>query len=309
MSCRQGKLNKIIGLTKAIRIHIVAGGLLAYSLGVLLGLLNMAAPNPSLIIMGYLVVLFGDLSTHYSNDYFDANKNWQDKQRKFFGGSDVLFKHPEIRPLARANAIALSLLSITVAAIAHYLCGAPAELLVIAIIANLLGWFYSAPPACLVSRGLGELAIAIGTGLLIPGAGYLMSKGYFDPFFLSFAVPFTLYGFILSLSLEAPDMEEDVRMGKNNLVVRIGRHSTFLIIMLFSFLSAVAFGYNVNNVATIDYKVVTGFSCVPLITGLGGFVNKHRERSQANLLGALNVAALFLFNIFLNGYFAVLLFT
>ena len=49
---------------------------------------------------------------------------------------------------------------------------APIELFIIMFFANLIGWFYSAPPVRLISRGLGELAVAWVTGFVIPGVGY-----------------------------------------------------------------------------------------------------------------------------------------
>ena len=60
---------------RVIRPHIVAGGFLGYSLGVLLALRRGRALDPAVFALGYAVVLFGDLSTHISNDYFDIRIN------------------------------------------------------------------------------------------------------------------------------------------------------------------------------------------------------------------------------------------
>lgn len=173
-----------------------------------------------------------------------------------------------------------------------------------------MGWFYSALPLRLSARGLGEIAIALGTGLLIPGTGYIVTKGKFDPLFLLFAMPFIMYGFTLSLSLEAPDMEDDIRVGKNNLVVRKGRGFTFSVIGALSFLATLSFLTYAKGVAPttiIDFRVVVMISCIPLVVGLVGFFRRPEKRDVINRLSAAYIAALFLLNVLLNIYFIILL--
>jgi 1,4-dihydroxy-2-naphthoate octaprenyltransferase len=303
---------KVVSVFEMIRPHIVAGGLLAFFLGALLAMLDGAAFSPARLVLGYLVISIADLSTHYSNDYFDAGANSDIERDKAFGGSRVLYEHPELRPLARSIAIALMLLSVTLAVIFVLLCGAPGELLAIAIGANLLGWFYSALPLRLSARGLGEIAIALGTGLLIPGTGYLVARGQFDPPFLLFAMPFTMYGFMLSLSLEVPDMEDDIRVGKNNLVVRKGRRFAFSAIGVLSSLATIAFLIYAEGLAPptiIDFRIVAAISCIPLAAGLVGLLRMPDKREGADRLSAVNITALFLFNVFMDIYATVLLLT
>jgi len=302
--------SKAIGALRMIRPHIVAGGLLAFSLGALLAMLDKAAINPIRFVLGYLVISTADLSTHYSNDYFDSMANSRVKGEKTFGGSRILFERPELRPLARSIAIALMSLSIALASIFVLLCGAPSELLAIAICANLLGWCYSALPLRLSARGLGEIAIALGTGLLIPGTGYIITKGRFDPFFLLFAIPFTMYGFTLSLSLEVPDMEEDIAVGKNNIVVRRGRRFAFSLIGALSLLATVAFMAYANGAeltTIVDFRLVSTISCIPLAVGFLGFLRGPEMGDGVNRLSTAYIVALFLFNVFLNVYFIILL--
>jgi 1,4-dihydroxy-2-naphthoate octaprenyltransferase len=99
--------------------------------------------------------------------------------------------------------------------------------------ANFLGWFYSAPPLRLVSRGLGEVAIALAVGFGIPAVGYLAVKGQFDSWFMLFALPFVLYGFMLALSLEASDVEVD-RLGNKKTFGEKGVHAVFGLVFAFS---------------------------------------------------------------------------
>jgi len=61
--------NKVL---KIIRKHIVLGGILAFTLGALLAAANGGIFDPWRSALFYAIVFFGDLSTHYSNDYYDT---------------------------------------------------------------------------------------------------------------------------------------------------------------------------------------------------------------------------------------------
>jgi len=295
-------------MAKMIRIHIVAGGILAYSLGVLLAILNGSSPDPTSIAIGYLVIFLADLSTHYGNDYFDSTMSPSGEHNKMFGGSRVLTEHPELRETSRLMAIALVILSLSLASFSVVMHIIPVELMLIAVAANLLGWFYSAPPIRLSTRGLGEPTIALGTGFLIPSAGYVAVRGQLDAFFLLLVIPFVMYGFILALSLEVPDMEDDLRIGKSNLVVRKGRRFAFSAILVLSVLATLAFSIYTKEAIyhMMDLAVVAAFSSIPLISGIAGFIQNPERRHEADRFGSENIIALFLFNILMVAYLALL---
>ena len=87
---------------------------------------------------------------------------------------------------------------------AAVLFGALVLLIPLAVGANILGWSYSARLR-LAHRGLGEAAIAIGTGFGVPAAGYLSIKGALDMLFMATSAALILFGFVLSLCLELPE--------------------------------------------------------------------------------------------------------
>ena len=301
-------LNSAIKLLKMIRIHIIAGGFLAFSLGALLAIAVGRSFDPWRFVLVYGVVLLGDLSTHYSNDYFDVEVDRYIEQRKFFAGSTILVSNPHLRSLSRFVSVAL-LVSANLLAVGLVLfIGAPIEIFIVILAASLAGWFYSAPPLRLISRGLGELAVAGVTGFAIPGLGYLAVKGQFDPLFFCFAVPFVMYGFMLSLSLGVPDVEVDCKGGKRTFAVRKGQRAVFLLILGLAVSATLAFFAYRWLVASsiVDPGIVTLFSLVPLVAGLVGFVGIFQKRS-VNRFSALNVASLFAFNMLMITYLAVLL--
>jgi 1,4-dihydroxy-2-naphthoate octaprenyltransferase len=296
-------------MLKIIRIHIVAGGVLAFSLGALLALANGGSINPTLVVSAYFVVLLGDLSTHYSNDYFDVEVDKHIKQEKFFAGKAILVNHPNLRAASKSVSVSLMVTANVLAVAIFLFLGAPIEIFLVILAASLVGWFYSAPPTRLISRGFGEVAVACVTGFAIPGIGYLAVRGSFDPLFVYLAVPFVLYGFMLSLSLEAPDAEVDRKGGKQTLVVRKGARNIFLLILTLTTLATLLFFvYSwLMPSAVLDIRVLALFSFSPLAAALAGFAGVLQKRS-INRFSTLNVASLFIFNLLTVAYLLALVF-
>jgi 1,4-dihydroxy-2-naphthoate octaprenyltransferase len=295
-------IRKILGI---IRVHIVIGGALAFSIGTLLGVLTGGVFSLLRVILGYLVVFFGDLSTHYSNDYFDVDVDQYVQKQKVFAGKGILVENPWLRPISRRIAIALLMLSITFAGITVLWYDVPFVFILIMICVNLLGWFYSAPPLRLTARGLGEITIAFVTGMIIPGAGYLVVRGRFDPIFISFAIPFILYGLILSLSLEAPDVRIDRSVERRNLAVRGGLRVLFSSIMALAIAATLIFLIYARSMVPlfIDLRILVLFSLIPLAAGLYSGFTIFQRPIDIHRLGTLNVVSLFVFNLLMNVYF------
>ena len=297
-------------ILKIIRVHIVAGGALAFSLGALLAVTSGGRLDPTHIALGYAVVLLGDLSTHYSNDYFDVDVDKYVERKKFFSGSTILVTNPRLRPLSKHISILLLVLSNILAAAIVLFIGAPMEFLLIALGANFLGWAYSAPPFRLISRGFGEIVVAVVTGFAIPGIGYLTVRGQLDPLFAYFAVPFIMYGLILILSLEAPDLEIDRKGGKRNFFVRKGEHRVFSVILVAALLATVIFfvyAWQITQ-AALNLEIVALFSIVPLAAGLLGFARVFQKK-DVNRFSTLNITSLFLFNVLMVTYLVAVVLT
>jgi 1,4-dihydroxy-2-naphthoate octaprenyltransferase len=281
---------------------------MAFSLGTLLAIAGGGSVDPGRFVLVYAVVFLGDLSTHFSNDYFDVEVDKHIDRRKFFAGSTILVSNPHLRSLSKSISVALLLSSNLLAVGLVLFVGAPIEVFVVILGASLAGWYYSAPPLRLISRGLGELTVAGVTGFAIPGLGYLAMRGRFDPLFFCFAVPFVMYGFMLSLSLGAPDVEVDRKGGKRTLAVRKGQRDVFLLILGLAVLATSSFFVYRWLVAStdVDLGVVTLFSMAPLIAALVGFVGVFQKRN-GDSFSALNVASLFAFNMLMLTYLAFLI--
>lgn len=106
-----------------------------------------------------------------------------------------------------------------------------------------LGVFYSATPVVLSARGLGELAVGIGAGLLpVIGAAWLQTHQWDNQAFL-LAIPISIWVTCILLINEIPDRKADAAVGKNTLVVRLGpRHAMSLHVVL-NLLALISIGY------------------------------------------------------------------
>ena len=84
-----------------------------------------------------------------------------------------------------------------------------------------IGWAYSAPPLALVSRGLGEAAVAAGWLLVVVGSDYVQ-RGAFALAPLQAGLSYALLVAAILFINEFPDRRGDAAAGKRTLVVRLG---------------------------------------------------------------------------------------
>jgi 1,4-dihydroxy-2-naphthoate octaprenyltransferase len=294
---------------RMIRLHIVVGGILAFTLGALLALANGGSFDPAKFVLFYSVIFFGDLSTHFSNDYFDFEPDRLTSKKSVFSGAKILTKNPGMLRTVSAISVGLLAVSLLSAGLGVALNLAPIELLLIAFGINFLGWFYSAPPIRLVSRGLGELAIALAVGVGIPAVGYLSVKGQFDSLFALVALPFMLYGFMLALSLEAPDVEADRLGDKKTFGVFRGVRAVFglaFAVAAVALLVFVGYAWLFGGYA-VDFWVLGAFAVVPFVAGTVGLLGGCRSK-KAETLAMVNVLSLFAINLLIVVYLSAVCF-
>lgn len=294
---------------KMIRLHIVAGGILAFTLGALLALVNGGSFDLMRFLLFYAMIFFGDLSTHFSNDYFDVNQDRLISKKWVFSGKNILVNNPQMLRPVRLVSVVLLAISLLSAAAAVTFGLAPIEFLLLAFAVNFLGWFYSAPPIRLVSRGLGEVAIALAVGVGIPAAGYLSVMGHFDLLFGVLALPFLLYGFMLAFSLEAPDVAVDRLGGKKTVGSVKGAFVVFTLsfaVALAALLLFVGYACLLGGWA-VDFWFFAFFAVVPLVVSATGLLGM-RWRKKVEVLSLVNVFSLFLVNLLIVAYLLVIWF-
>jgi len=277
-------------LLRVIRPHIVAGGLLGYLAGALYALSLGGAAPAAVLALGYLTVFLMDLSTHYNNDYYDVEI---DRHAPFkpFGSVNLFIEHPDLRGSALLVALGASALSLLVAS-ALVLVGSTWHLLAVVALFNVLGWLYSAPPVRLHSRRLGEVAIAVGTGFCVPAVGYIVAQGGLDGAFALFSAPLVVYGFVLSLCLQVPDLETDRTLGKLTLVGLIGRRRSYILMLLCSVAASAC--YFLLLPKTGVFWMMPLISLIPFVASLLSVLFLDDSQAHAKLFTRVNVSALFL---------------
>lgn len=139
-----------------------------------------------------------------------------------------------------------------------------------------LGVAYSAPPAQLAARGLGELAVAAGFGLLpVTGSAWLQSGELTAPALL---LSITVGCWVANILLinEVPDAGSDAAAGKRTLVVRLGIPGAGRLYILLSLLAALCLGLAVLPGGASPW-LLPGIALLPVAVLNGRALSKAGE--------------------------------
>jgi len=280
-----------------------------FSMGALLGVLFNAEFVLSKFILGFVIIFLSTWAVHYHNDYFDFDSDQFGTPTAISGGSGVLLEHPEWRNKSKLMGIALIGLSIGVSAVFTLIFSYSITFVLFVIMANLIAWFYAAPPFQLSYRGLGEFGNTA-IGLLFPGLGYFAIIGTLNlPFFI-FAIPMLFLQLLFTLSVEIPDMEGDRLGGKMTWIASKGREFGFKIIAVSGLLATISFlllPYTNLFPATIDFRIITLISLLPLSLAIIELIKKPLDKVSATKYCIYNLASIFAAVILINLYFIYIL--
>jgi 1,4-dihydroxy-2-naphthoate octaprenyltransferase len=142
----------------------------------------------------------------------------------------------------------------------------------------LLAWSYSAPPLKLMSRGLGELAVALTWFLVVVGADYVQRRQFFViP--ASAAASLALLVAALLVINGVPDAKADAQVGKRTLVVRLGVTAAAA---LYGFLVVLAHGWLAASVWLLipPQPALWGLISLPLSLAAWFILMRHKHEPQ-----------------------------
>jgi len=297
---------RLMSLARLARPHFLLAGLGLYGLGAAYAVARGAPFEPAPVILGCVVVMLAQASLSYSNDYFDSEADRFTEPGLFSGGSGVLVKHPELRPLAIRIAGLLTAASLVLGIVTWVTYRYPVEILALLAAGNLLAWFYAAPPLRLAYRGLGELATAVTAGVLLPGMGVLVARHSFLPGDLVWIPPLLAYGFCFILAVEIPDVEADRLATKQTLPARAGRGPGFLAIAACSLVATVWFLLLPGAFSPLDSRVLMVASLIPLAAAAFAALRKPEARAPATRLANYIVVAVAAFFALVDAYLVAL---
>ena len=162
-------------------------------------------------------------SVNVFNDVFDAKSGVDqanaERIHPFTGGSR--FIQNGVMNGGEMVTLAFALLGVggLLGAVLFALKGA--TVLLFGAIGIALGILYSLPPVQLAGRGLGEIAVAIGFGVLPVVGGAWLQAGAFTAQALLLSLPLGCWVAAGLIANEVPDADTDAAAGKRTLVVRL----------------------------------------------------------------------------------------
>jgi 1,4-dihydroxy-2-naphthoate polyprenyltransferase len=299
----------IIKIIKLGRPQYLAGDFLLFLMGALLAVLLNAEFVWSKFILGYSILLTAHLAVHYSNDYFDFEVDSYTGSTLITGGSGVLVENPELKKFSIIFSLFLMGLSIFLAAAFTVIFNYPVTFFLFLLFGNLLAWYYTAPPIKLVYRRLGEVANIIAV-IIFLGTGYFALMGTLDiPFFI-FSIPVIFFQIIFINSFELPTLEGDKLGNKITWIVSKGREFGFKLNAICGLLATVSFiviPYTNIFPSNIDFRVLVLISLISLILGFYALFNRKFDVDSTTKFAKINVAALFLMSLLIDGYFISLI--
>jgi len=303
-------LGKIIKILKLGRIYFIVPGFLIYLSGALFSVLTGSDFEIKKFILGYFPLFLAQLSVSYSNDYYDMESDKKSNATIFSGGSKVLVNNPELKYISKWIAIILVILSFILAATFTLIFKINYIFLIIIVLVNTIGWFYSATPIKFSYRSLGELAIIICLGIALPATGYIVLSNNVSFNLFIFTVPFAIYSFVFALNVEIPDFEADRYANKKNLISTFGRKPGYFIMLITSLISTL-YLFIISSIGIIgkfiDYKIYGYFSLLPFLTILITFIYFVNIKKFSIKLIIFNLSSLLLFLVFNNIYMYILI--
>lgn len=213
-------------------------------------------------IIGVTLIM---LTTYYAGEYWDIHEDQLSglqASTPFSGGSQVIQRGllPRSKALWASILCMIAALSIGLLLHIHYLTGV--WTLPMGLLGLVGGFFYSTPPIRWVSRGVGELWIAVCYGWLPLVSAYYLQHNLPPILIHWIALPIAITIFNVILLNEFPDYSADFHTGKRNLVVRLGQsRAAKLYIVL-----------NVGSWVAVIFTVINGVHWIGLLFYLPVFL-------------------------------------
>lgn len=259
-------------------------------------------------------ILFFHLFSNLYNDYFDVTHGTDEANTEYFnaGMNSPILKGAQLSGGSRAVELGLITLKgtknlanimfvlglLTAAGIlytSYYNTGSTSNAYyaaVIALIGVLVGYFYTAKPIRLSSRyGLGELSIFLSFGpLLTLGTGFAIASETIIPYTIEFynllllGVPIGLLTTNILFINQYPDYTSDKKVGKNHLVVLLGKKASRWIYALNSALAIGSLYIISKNIVNETQGTLFLYFLIPvtmfysyyLISGLFKYYNSRK---------------------------------
>ena len=203
---------------------------LPFLLGTVLAYWEVGTLNWAVFWVALVGLYFLTNGTYIGNEYFDYENDRANTSRigsnhkvsvNTTGGTRVLVKGLIPRRQALIASILCFALAIPFGLYLQLVLHTGPWTMPLGVLALFIGWFYTAPPIRASYRGLGELFIAVGQGLVIFGAYYVQHGFSWLPIIASLSWFVALPA--LKIIREFPDHDADRSTEKRGLTIIFGR--------------------------------------------------------------------------------------
>lgn len=194
-------------------------GLLPYFLGQAVAINVQGKLNWSHFWLGFAGIFLVLVAVELFNEYFDAKE-----------GGDRIFSQEQYEIPAWFFKLGILALALALIIGLYLTLQAGWPVLLFSFLGFLGAYFYVGPPFRWAYRGFGEIVIGLCYGpLMLLGSYYIQTRRIdFVPFFVS--VISGLSVFCLAVLNEIPDYYQDMLVGKQNLVVILGKKRAILLL-------------------------------------------------------------------------------
>ncbi len=232
----------------------------------------------------FLLTLLAGLSIHIGtnviNDYSDHRSGNDEVNREFvrpFSGGSRVIQLGLLSPLeVLSGGVLFFLLS---AFIGFYLAWARGPLiLVLGAIGLICGMFYTWGPFNWAKRGIGELLVGLNFGILMTLGAYYVQAQSFSWVPVIAAIPVSLLIAAVLYINEFPDYTADKQVGKNTLVVRLGRERAVILYILIMVGVYLSIGIGVAT-GVLPLTTLLALITLPLAIRAVQYARKHYSSS------------------------------
>lgn len=158
----------------------------------------------------------------FANDFSDRDTDAGNATYARFSGGSRVLPEGRLAPASVRTAALVALAALTFVCVGLAFAGRP-WLPGLAVATAVLVWLYDHPPLRLSYRGHGELVQGLGTGVVLPVAGFYLQAGGFAGFAWTALVPMFLLGAVGNIVSALPDHPSDLASGKRSYPVRRGQ--------------------------------------------------------------------------------------
>ncbi|MDP1526428.1 MAG: prenyltransferase [Rhodocyclaceae bacterium] len=260
--------------------------------GVLLGLASASLGgirlDPLQATVTMLFALLAHAGANVINDYYDARSGCDaandERIFPFTGGSRVI--QNGVLSLQEAGRFGYTLLALVIPAGLWLTATSGIGLIAIGLAGLLTGWAYSAPPAKMQARGLGEFGITAAWLLIVIGSDFVQRHSF------SFAPIAAGLGFALLVANvlyinQFPDIKADTLAGKYTLVVRLGTQRAR---WGYALIALLCYGWVLVMVAVGQLPLVALIALLPALASFKAAQNlAHHAATPAALLPGIKL--------------------